>query len=75
MNTIRHDKLGITRSAFTGGEPVSDYMKAFDVDLFLTTNVEDAQSVIDSGSCATAILREPPGKCASDVNRTGASGI
>lgn len=60
LNTIRHDKLGITRSAFTGGEPVSDYMKAFDVDLFLTTNVEDAQSVIDSGSCATAILREPP---------------
>ena len=60
LNTVRQDKLAITRSAFTGGEPVSDYMKAFDVDLFLTTNVEDAQNVIDSGSCAVAILREPP---------------
>ena len=60
LNTIRNDRLAITRSAFTGGEPVSGYIRAFDVDLFLTTNIEDAQSVIDSGSCAVAILRDPP---------------
>ncbi|MFT6779769.1 MAG: 5'-nucleotidase [Paraglaciecola sp.] len=60
LNTIRHDKLSITRSAFTAGESVPDYLDAFDVDLFLTTNVEDAQKVIDSRLCAAAILREPP---------------
>lgn len=60
LNTIRHDKLNITRSAFTGGESVADYMDAFDVDLFLTTNVDDAQKVIDSRRCAAAILKQPP---------------
>ena len=60
LNTIRNDRLASTRSAFTGGEPVSGYIRAFDVDLFLTTNIEDAQSGIDSGSCAVAILRDPP---------------
>ncbi len=35
-------------------------MDAFDVDLFLTTNVDDAQKVIDSRQCAAAILKAPP---------------
>ena len=35
---------------------MADYIDAFDVDLFLTTNVEDAQKVIDSRQCAAAIL-------------------
>ncbi len=60
LNMIRRDKLNITRSAFTGGEPVANYMEAFDVDLFLTTNMEDARKVIDSRSCAAAVLKEPP---------------
>jgi 5'-nucleotidase len=60
LQTIRNDKLNITRSAFTAGESVPDYLDAFDVDLFLTTNVDDAQKVIDSRQCAAAILREPP---------------
>lgn len=60
LNTIRHDKLDISRSAFTAGETVADYLDAFDVDLFLTTNVADAQKVIDSCFCAAAILKDPP---------------
>lgn len=60
LNSIRHHSLGITRSAFTGGEAVVDYLDAFDVDLFLTTSVDDAQSVIDSKSCAAAVLKNPP---------------
>ncbi len=60
LRTIRHDQLNITRSAFTGGESVADYMDAFDVDLFLTTDVDDAQRVIDSQRCAAAILKQPP---------------
>lgn len=31
LNTIRHDNLSITRSAFTAGESVPDYLDAFDV--------------------------------------------
>lgn len=60
LNTIREMKLNITRSAFTAGESSADYLESYDVDLFLTTNEEDAQKVIDSGVCASAVLNVPP---------------
>jgi 5'-nucleotidase len=60
FNNIRSRGLPISRHAFTGGESVVDYLDAFDVDLFLTTNVADAQKVIDGKVCAAAILKEPP---------------
>lgn len=60
LNSIRKSGLGVTRFAFTAGEPVVDYLDAFDVDLFLSTNVEDVQRVIDSRSCASALLTAPP---------------
>src|SRR5262245_33243410 len=60
FNNIRSRKLGISRHAFTGGESVVEYLEAFDVDLFLTTNVKDAQRVIDGGKCAAAIVKAPP---------------
>ena len=41
--------------------------EAFDVDLFLTTNESDAQKVIDSAVCASAVLNIPPEyKCTTD---------
>ena len=60
FNNIRNKNLNITRHAFTGGESVVDYLEAFDVDLFLTTNVNDAQKVIDARICAAAIVKKPP---------------
>ena len=60
LKTIRSHELPISRSAFTAGEHVTDYLGAFDVDLFLTTNAEDAQRVVDSGACAAAVLYPPP---------------
>ena len=60
LNNIRERGLHITRHAFTGGEPVIDYLEAFDVDLFLTTQSKDAQKIIDSRSCAAAIVKAPP---------------
>lgn len=60
LNNIRRLELPITRYAFTGGESVVDYLDAYDVDLFLTTNVKDAQRVIDGGGCAAAIVKPPP---------------
>jgi 5'-nucleotidase len=60
FNNIRSRGLSIARHAFTGGASVVDYLDAFDVDLFLTTNVEDAQRVIDAQACAAAVLKPPP---------------
>lgn len=60
FNNIRSRELPITRHAFTGGESVTDYLDAFDVDLFLTTNIKDAQTVRDSDTCAVALVKEPP---------------
>ena len=60
LNSIRERDLNISRSAFTAGASVTDYLGAFDVDLFLTTDEEDAQTVIDTGECAAAVLSVPP---------------
>lgn len=60
LNSIRALNLDISRSAFTAGDPVTDYLEALDVDLFLTTDEEDAQRVIDEGKCAAAVLSMPP---------------
>lgn len=60
LNNIKKLNLNITRSAFTAGESSADYLDAFDVDLFLTTNESDAQKVIDKKVCASAVLSTPP---------------
>ncbi|HIF9230618.1 5'-nucleotidase [Photobacterium damselae] len=60
LNEIRRRELPITRSAFTAGEASSIYLDAFYVDLFLTTNEQDAQEVIDSRVCASALVKRPP---------------
>ena len=60
FNDIRSRGLPISRHAFTGGQSVVDYLDAFAVDLFLTTNVEDAQRIIDAQACAAAVLKPPP---------------
>jgi len=60
FNNIREREIDVTRHAFTGGESVVDYLEAFNVNLFLTTNIKDAQKVIDAKICAAAIVKEPP---------------
>lgn len=60
LNSIRDQGLDISRSAFTAGAPVTDYLDAFAVDLILTTSEADAQTVIDTGACAAAVLSVPP---------------
>lgn len=60
LNAIRSMQLNVSRSAFTAGESVVDYLDAFDVDLFLTTSSDDAQKVIDSRACAAAVVTAPP---------------
>ena len=48
LNSIRAYGLGITRSAFISGDLVADYIKDFNVDLFLTTSHKYAQLVVDA---------------------------
>ncbi|SFD70879.1 5'-nucleotidase [Thermophagus xiamenensis] len=60
MNSLRKHKLDITRIALSGGEPLSPFIDAFDIDLFLSKDAKDVQAVIDSKSCAAAYIYEPP---------------
>lgn len=60
LNSIAHYKLDITRSAFTGGEPLVNYMEAFTVDLFLSRDEGDVQNVIDSKVAAAGLIYSPP---------------
>lgn len=60
MNSLKQHKFDITRIALSGGEPLSPYIDAFDIDLFLSKDNKDVQSVIDSKSCAAAYIYAPP---------------
>ncbi|MBE0442608.1 MAG: 5'-nucleotidase [Psychrobacter sp.] len=60
LNAILEKGLNISRSAFISGSPVAPYIKDFNVDLFLTTNRDDAQQVADANICACAILDATP---------------
>lgn len=60
FNSIDHYKLDITRSAFTGGEPLADFLEAFNVDLFLSRDEVEVQKIADTGKVATAIIYDPP---------------
>lgn len=55
-NAIEHNKLDITRSGWTSGRDISDYLKAFDVDLFLSADEEDVQNAIKDGTASARIL-------------------
>ena len=60
LNAILEHDINISRSAFVSGSPVAPYIKDFNVDLFLTTNRDDAQQVADANICACAILDATP---------------
>lgn len=46
--------------AFSGGEPLVPYIDAFDIDLLLSKDAKDVQTVIDSKRCAAAYIYAPP---------------
>lgn len=69
MNAVRKHNLDITRMAFSGGEPLAPYIDAFDIDLFLSKDQKDVQTVIDSKKCAAAYIYEPPNGFSPEKNR------
>lgn len=60
LNSIAKNELAISRMAFTGGESLAPYIEAFNIDLFLSKDAEDVQSIIDSKTCAAAYIFAPP---------------
>ncbi len=60
LKSIQHHGLDITRSAFTGGEPLAPFIAAYSVDLLLTRHSDDAQEAIDTEDCAAALIYDPP---------------
>ena len=69
MNSLKSHKLDITRMAFSGGEPLAPYINAFDLDLFLSKDEKDVQTVIDSKKCAAAYIYAPPAEFTPQDNR------
>ncbi|WP_066404524.1 5'-nucleotidase [Aliarcobacter cryaerophilus] len=55
-NAINDLKLDIIRSAWTSGTNISNYLKAFKVDLFLSADDNDVLNVIENGVAAAKIL-------------------
>jgi 5'-nucleotidase len=54
--SIEKYKLDIARSAWSGGNDISKYLKPFKVDLFLSANESDVQNAINEGIAAARIL-------------------
>ena len=55
-NAINRHKLDIKRSGWTSGNDISNYLKAFKVDLFLSANDNDVINAIQNGVAAAKIL-------------------
>lgn len=69
LNSILNHELDITRVALSGGEPLAPYIEAYDVDLFLSKDAKDVQTVIDSRACAAATIYDPPTEFDPNDNR------
>jgi 5'-nucleotidase len=59
FNSIDHYGLDITRAALTGGASLAPYLKAFDIDLFLSASEEDVQAAVDANIAAGYIYAHP----------------
>jgi 5'-nucleotidase len=55
MNSIRHYGLRVERGAFTSGAPLAPYLKALNIDLFLSASVDDVQGASNAGVAAGLI--------------------
>lgn len=69
LKAIEHYKLPITRWAFSAGEPLAPFIKAFNIDLFLSRDKKDVQKIIDASDCATALIYDPPENFEPETDR------
>jgi len=57
FNSIKYYQLNITRAAFMSGKPVYEYIPAFNISLFLTTDKKDVQLAVQSNYPAGRVIR------------------
>lgn len=57
FNSIEHYGLDISRAALTSGRPLAPYLKAFNVDLFLSADEKDVQAAIDADIAAGIVQK------------------
>ena len=69
LKAIEHYNLPISRWAFSAGEPLAPFIKAFNVDLFLSKDEKDVQKIIDTSNCATALVFDPPENYKPETDR------
>jgi len=69
LKSIKHFQLPITRWAFSGGEPLSPLIDAFDIDLFLSKDEKDVQTLSDTSNCATALIYNAPADYIPEMDR------
>lgn len=60
FNSIRHYGLDIGRAALTSGASLVPYLRAFEVDLFLSAHEKAVQAAVDAGVAAAQIYPTPP---------------
>lgn len=58
--SLEHYNLDIERTGWTAGTPVSRYLEAFKVDLFLSVHALDVEEAVNSGVAAATILPHTP---------------
>jgi 5'-nucleotidase len=66
--SIQHYGLDITRGSFAGGAPISNYLRPYKVDLFLSRDEPDVQAAIDTG-VAAGLLYAQPDRVTSDLDQ------
>jgi 5'-nucleotidase len=59
FNAIKHHKLDIQRAILTGGAPTAPYLRAFDMDLFLSASPADVQQAL-FGAIAAGLIYPTP---------------
>ena len=57
--SMHEQAVHATRAAFTGGEPVAPYLRAFHVDLYLSAQEEDVRAAIAAGTPAAMVTTRP----------------
>ncbi|WP_367870421.1 5'-nucleotidase [Luteolibacter sp. Populi] len=66
MNSIEHHGLNMTRACFTGGASVANYLRSYNVSLFLSKNREDVEAALKERIAAGWLYDAPLGKILYD---------
>ena len=61
FNSIKHFDLDISRAAFCGGQSPYRYIRAFNCDLFLSTDADDVRQALEQNVAAAMLLGQSGG--------------